>query len=36
MAILPKFKERYIKSYYETALWRYYIKDKPITLTIVY
>ena len=28
--ILPKFKEKYIKSYYKVALKRYYIKDKPI------
>ena len=36
MAILPRFKERYIKGYYKTALRRYYRKDKSITLTIVY
>ena len=36
MAILPKFKERYIKGYYKVALRRYYIKNKPITLTTVY
>ena len=36
MAILPRFKERYIKSYYKVALRRYYMKDKPIILTIVY
>ena len=36
MAILPKFKERYIKGYYKIALRRYYEKDKPIILTIVY
>ena len=34
--ILPRFKKRYIKSYYKVALRRYYIKDKPIILTIVY
>ena len=36
MAILPKFKERYIKGYREIALQRYYRKDKPMTLTTVY
>ena len=36
IAILPKFKERYIKSYYKAALRRYYKKDKPIILTTVY
>jgi hypothetical protein len=36
MAILPKFKERYIKGYHKTVLRRYYIKDKPIILTIIY
>ena len=36
MVILFKFKERYIKSYYKAALRRYYMKDKPMTLTIVY
>ena len=34
--ILPRFKERHIKDYYEVALKRYYIKDKPIILTTVY
>ena len=34
--ILPKFKERYIKDYYKVASRKYYIKDKPIILTIVY
>ena len=36
MAILLKFKKRHIKGYYEVALQRYYRKNKPITLTIVY
>ena len=36
MAILFKFKERYIKSYYKVALRRYYKKDKPIMLAIIY
>ena len=36
MAILPRFKERYIKGCYEVALRSYYKKDKPIMLTIVY
>ena len=36
IVILPKFKERYIKSYYKVALQRYYRKDKPIILTTVY
>ena len=36
MAILFKFKEKYIKGYYKAALRRYYKKDKPIILTIVY
>ena len=36
IAILPKFKERYIKSCYKVALRRYYKKDKPIMLTIIY
>ena len=36
MAILPKFKERYIKSYYKVALRRYYKKDKPMILTKIY
>ena len=36
MAILPKFKERYIKGCRKAALRRYYIKDKSITLAIVY
>ena len=36
MVILLKFKEKYIKGYCEIALKRYYIKDKPITLTTVY
>ena len=34
--ILPKFKERYIKGCYKVALQRYYKKDKPMTLIIVY
>ena len=34
--ILPRFKKRYIKGYYKVALRRYYKKDKPIILTIVY
>ena len=36
MAILFKFKERYIKGCCKAALKRYYMKDKPITLTTVY
>ena len=36
IAILPKYKERYIKGYYKAALRRYYIKDKPIILAIIY
>ena len=36
MVILPKFKERYIKGYYKVVLRRYYKKDKPMILTIVY
>ena len=36
MAILLRFKERYIKGYYKTASQRYHRKDKPMTLTIVY
>ena len=36
MAILPRFKERYIKGCRKTALRRYYRKDKPMTLTTVY
>ena len=36
MAILPKFKKNYIKSYYKAALRKYYKKDKPIILTIIY
>ena len=36
MAMLPKFKERYIKSCYKIALKRYYKKDKFIILTTVY
>ena len=36
MVILPRFKKRHIKGCYETALQRYYRKDKPMTLTIVY
>ena len=36
IAILPKFKERYIKSYHKVALKRYYKKDKPIILTKIY
>ena len=34
--ILPRFKEKYIKDCREAVLWRYYIKDKPIILAIVY
>ena len=36
MAILPKFNERYIKSCCKAALKRYYKKNKPIMLTIIY
>ena len=36
MAILPKFKEKYIKDCREVALRRYYKKDKPIILTKIY
>ena len=36
IVILPRFKERYIKGYYEVALKRYYKKDKPIILTKIY
>ena len=36
IAILSRFKERYIKSYYKVALRRYYKKDKPMILTIIY
>ena len=36
IAILPKFKERHFKSYCKVASWRYYIKNKPIILTIIY
>ena len=36
IVILLRFKERYIKGCYKIALKRYYIKDKPITLTIIY
>ena len=36
MVILFRFKEKYIKGYCEVALKRYYKKDKPIMLTIVY
>ena len=36
MAILPKFKERHIKGCHKVVLRRYYKKDKPMTLTIVY
>ena len=36
MAILPKFKKRYIKGYYKVASQRYYKKDKPIILAIIY
>ena len=36
MAILLKFKERYIKGYYEVASKRYYKKDKPMILTKIY
>ena len=36
IAILFRFKERYIKNYYKVALRRYYKKDKFIVLTIIY
>ena len=36
MAILPRFKERYIKGYYKAALKRYYKKDKSIILAKIY
>jgi hypothetical protein len=36
MVILFKFKEKYIKGYYKIASRRYYKKDKPIILTIIY
>ena len=36
MAILPKFKEKYIKGCYKVALKKYYKKDKPITLIKIY
>ena len=36
MAILPKFKKRYIKGCHKVALWRYYKKNKPIILTKIY
>ena len=36
IAILPKFKERYIKSCYKVALKRYHKKDKLMMLTIIY
>ena len=36
MAILLKFKERHLKGYCKIALYKYYIKDKPIILAVVY
>ena len=36
IAILPRFKERYIKNYCKAVLQRYYMKDKPIILTKIY
>ena len=36
IVILLKFKERYLKGCYKAALKRYYKKDKPIILAIIY
>ena len=36
MAILPRFKERYIKRYYKIVSQKYYKKDKPIILAKIY
>ena len=36
ITILPRFKERYIKGYCKAALRRYYKKDKPMMLAVIY
>ena len=36
IAILPRFKKRHFKSYYKVASQRYYIKDKPMILILIY
>ena len=36
MAILPRFKKRHIKGCCEVALRRYYKKDKPMMLAMIY
>jgi hypothetical protein len=32
LGILTRFKERYIKGYYDTVMTRYFLTDKPYTL----
>jgi hypothetical protein len=36
LGILTRFKERYIKGYYDAAIIRYFFTDKPYILTQLY